>query len=244
MRTTRHRILEIIQRRRAETVGGLARELGLAQATVRRHLDILQRDGLVVFSETRKGSGRPEHSFSLTDRGHEALPKGYDSLLSGLVRELGHAAAGQLDGKSGAEALEMVLTRLGQAVAARNLEPGRSGDTGEQRLATAMKALAELDFEPVASRDESGTRIILSNCPFRSVALNDDAICAYDSAIIQTIVGAPVKRERCLSGGHDRCEYVVPQVGAAGLDAAGRGRAPWPPAGADAAGVDADVGHA
>lgn len=73
--STRDIILEIIQNRKSETVNGLAQELSLAPATIRRHLDILQRDGLVTFTEVRHGTGRPEFSFSLTERGHETPSK-------------------------------------------------------------------------------------------------------------------------------------------------------------------------
>ncbi|MBI2965420.1 MAG: ArsR family transcriptional regulator [Chloroflexi bacterium] len=204
MGSTRQRILQIVQRRRTETVAGLARELGLAATTVRRHLDILQRDGMVQFGEVRKKSGRPEYAFSLTERGHESMPKGYDALLSGLLREFGELDARQIAGKTGAEAVEAVLTRLGRAAALRYLDPHAGG-----RAAAAVRALREMEFEPQVQDGPNGTRISLSNCPFRSVALSDDAVCSFDSAMLEAILGTPVKRERCISRGHDCCEYLA-----------------------------------
>lgn len=209
MRSTRQRILQIIQRRRTETVAGLAKELGLAAATVRRHLDILQRDGMVRFGEVRKKTGRPEHAFSLTERGHESMPKHYDSLLSGLLHEFGHLDARQMAGKTGAEALEIALAQLGRGTARRYLDP----DAGS-RMATAVRALSELEFEPEVQEGPTGTRISLSNCPFRSVALSDDVVCSYDSAMLEAILGTPVRRERCISRGHDCCEYFAEAVSA------------------------------
>lgn len=204
MRTTRQRILQIIQRQHTETVGGLARELNLAPATVRRHLDILQRDGMVEFAEIRKRTGRPEHSFSLTERGHESLPKGYDSLLSALVGEFTRIGAEDIAGKTGSEALDAALTRLGHGVGRGYLNSGT-----KTRLATAVQALRDGDFEPEVLERQGETRITLGNCPFRSVALADDAVCAYDTAILQAILGTAVRRERCISRGHACCEYVA-----------------------------------
>ena len=66
----------------------MAKEIGLAPATVRGHLDILQRDRLVDFAEVRQRTGRPGYAFYLTDAGHETLPKGYDVLLGLVVQEL------------------------------------------------------------------------------------------------------------------------------------------------------------
>jgi len=171
---------------------------------VRRHLDILQRDGLVVFSEVRKGTGRPEHSFTLTEPGHESLPKGYGALLGELVGELSRTGADEIAGKSGAEALQGALAKLGQAAALRY-----QGTAEDTPLAAALQALRDGNFDPEARQDGHRTRISLSNCPFRSVALTDDAICSYDSALLQAILGMGVSRERSITKGHAWCEYAT-----------------------------------
>ena len=48
----------------------MAQAMGLASATVRRHLDILQRDHLVSWTEARRQTGRPHYVFFLTENGH------------------------------------------------------------------------------------------------------------------------------------------------------------------------------
>jgi predicted ArsR family transcriptional regulator len=183
--------------------------MGLAPATVRRHLDILQRDGLAVFSEVRKGTGRPEHSFTLTEPGHESLPKGYGALLGGLIGELARTSADEIAGKNGAEALRGALAKLGQAVARQYAGSGEGAP-----VEAALKALRDGDFEPDARQDGDRARISLSNCPFRLVALTDDAICAYDTAILQAILGTAMKLERSITKGHACCEYATAPKGA------------------------------
>ena len=89
MEGTRLRILQLLQKDGHATVEGLATGIGLAPATIRRHLDILQRDRLVGFDEVRKRTGRPEYSFYLTEDGQESLPKDYDRLLAMVVDEIG-----------------------------------------------------------------------------------------------------------------------------------------------------------
>ena len=54
MEGTRLRILQLLQRNSCDTVDGLAKSIGLAPATIRRHLDILQCDRFVSFEEVRK----------------------------------------------------------------------------------------------------------------------------------------------------------------------------------------------
>ncbi len=47
MQETRQRILEIIKMRGQATVNELTRELGLTAVTIRHHLDVLHRAGLI-----------------------------------------------------------------------------------------------------------------------------------------------------------------------------------------------------
>ena len=64
METTRQTILGILRRRKA-TISDVTGQLGLAPATVRRHLDILARDGHVDVTQVRRQTGRPHHLFSI-----------------------------------------------------------------------------------------------------------------------------------------------------------------------------------
>ena len=116
MEGSRFRILQQLQKKTNDTVGGLAGAMELAPATIRRHLDILQRDRLVAFKGVRKKTGRPEYSFYLTEDGHQALPKSYDVLLRLLVDELGQMTATDLAGMDGRSVLETLFTRLSAQV--------------------------------------------------------------------------------------------------------------------------------
>ena len=69
--SSREAILEILRHRERVGVEELAQELRLAGATVRRHLDVLMRDGYVSVSQIRGGPGRPRYAFSLTEAGAE-----------------------------------------------------------------------------------------------------------------------------------------------------------------------------
>ena len=94
---TRLQILVTLQRNGRETVENLARSLELVLATIRHHMDILQRDHLISFQEVKRPTGRPEYSFFLTEAGHEALPKNYGRLLDSLFQEISsHIGGGAL----------------------------------------------------------------------------------------------------------------------------------------------------
>jgi len=204
MEGTRDRIVRILQKDGTATVDSLSKALQLAPATIRRHLDILQRDNLVTFTQVRKPTGRPEYSFSLTETGYEALPKGYDVLLMDLVRELTELAADEIAGKTGAELLTLLLIRMGEREAATSSRG--KGDVEE----TLTRVLEERNLAPVVEQDEEGLHITVTNCPFRSVAKSEEAVCVFHKSLISAIVGSEVKQKADIARGGRHCSYLIP----------------------------------
>jgi len=200
--STRDIIVEIIQSRESETVSGLAQELSLAPATVRRHLDILRRDGLVSFKEVRHGTGRPEFSFSLTEVGHETLPKHYSEMLGKLISKLASFEAGSLNEKSGDQVLNEMLREMAQ----ESVDLHGDADNGIPGL---MEILSDQDFSPEISENKGKIELSLMSCPFRSVAINNPSLCAYDIAVIEAATASPVERVACLTNGDPVCKYLI-----------------------------------
>ena len=208
MEGTRLRILQLLQRNNHDTVDGLAKTIGLAPATIRRHLDILQRDRLVAFEEVRKKTGRPEYSFYLTDGGQEALPKDYDQLLGMMVHELSGMTAGDISAKNGQQILELVFRRLSTNVT-RTYDSELAGKDLAHRLDTLMRHLGEADFSPEADVDEGTLRIRLLNCPFRCVALENDSVCNFDLHLISSMLDLDIQRAECICDGDSGCTYTA-----------------------------------
>lgn len=206
MEGTRLKILQILQKNSQETVEGLANAIGLAPATIRRHLDILQRDRLVGFEEVRKRTGRPEYSFFLTEDGQESLPKDYDKLLNLVVEELASLTSEEIQGRNGSDLLHFVFQRLSGQME-DELESQIVGmDTG-QRVAALVKVLKDQDFSPSIELEDGSLSIKLMNCPFRSVALKNKSICSYDFHLISAMLNADVKKAESIQDGSPRCVY-------------------------------------
>ena len=208
MEGTRLRILQLLQRNNSDTVDGLAKAVGLAPATIRRHLDILQRDRLVAFEEVRKRTGRPEYSFYLTEGGQEALPKDYDQLLGMMVHELSNLTPQDTSGRDGQQLLELVFLRLSRSVA-QPYEDELAGKDLPQRLRTLTEHLKREDFFPETEVVDGSLRIRLLNCPFRSVALQNDAVCTFDLNLISKLLELDVERAECIHDGDNSCMYTA-----------------------------------
>ena len=208
MTDTRRRILELLQKESSFSVEKLATDIGLAAATIRRHLDILQRDGLVTFTEVRKGTGRPMYSFFLTEKGQEALPKGYAKLLGLVAQELTFLTAEDTKTLNGEQILLSVLRRLAKRVYAEDNAAANNKNLN-YRLKVLLRLLQKEDFSPDATVAEGVLRIRLLNCPYRSVALRNKTICSFDSSLISVALNHDTKLQERIQDGDSCCVYSI-----------------------------------
>ena len=208
MEGTRLRILQLLQKNSKDSVQGLAKAIGLAPATVHRHLDILQRDRLVDFTEVRQRTGRSGYAFFLTGAGHEALPKSYDGLLELVIQELDTLTAEETSGRDGSQILELMFRRLSNKVwERRNGE--MDGSDLKDRFVNMMELLEEENFSPEAEVVDGALQIRLLNCPFRSVALVNKAVCSFDGNLISTVLNVGLDHQACIHDGDPSCSYVA-----------------------------------
>ena len=206
---TRLQILQLLQRQHRATVEQLAQGVELASATVRRHLDILQRDRLITYTPVKKRTGRPEYAYHLTERGQETLPKNYAHLLGSLFTELKSLGTEEIQGQNGTQVLEFALQRMSNRLVQQRAHEVNDEDQGS-RLRVLVDLLQEGGFAPEVEQQPQGNlRIRLLNCPFRAVALGDETVCTFDHHLISTFLGARVTKEQCISDGSPACCYVA-----------------------------------
>ena len=208
MEGTRLRILQLLQKDHRNTVEGLAKAIGLAQATIRRHLDILQRDRLVVFEEVRKRTGRPEYSFYLTESGHEALPKDYDHLLGMVIGELSALSSDHTSSRTGQQILELIFKRLAEKVA-DGYRDQTEGQDLSSRLDTLGSWLKQAHFYPEIESKNGRVNIRLLNCPFRSVALKNMSVCSFDFNLISSMLNVDIELQERIQDGDPCCTYTA-----------------------------------
>ncbi|MSQ22351.1 MAG: winged helix-turn-helix transcriptional regulator [Dehalococcoidia bacterium] len=208
----RLQILNLLQWHDRASVDQLSKAVGLASATVRRHLDILQRDHLIAFDQVKKKTGRPEYTYYLTDVGQESMPKDYGRLVGRLLQELSSLSPADVADHCGAELLKLLFQRMAFQTAARNQIAVDA--PFPQRLAKAVAVLQQERFEPEVQEADGLVRILLHNCPFRSAALENGSVCTYDSLVLSTILGTGVSQEKCIHKNDSSCCYVVPRQSA------------------------------
>jgi predicted ArsR family transcriptional regulator len=175
----------------------LARVVDLHVTTVRFHLDILRRAGLVeAASQPRAGAGRPRTVYTATPDGQAPqAPSGYE-MMTGLL-------ASHLDDDPTARSVR--AERAGLAWAATFPAPPaeESSDlaAGSDRAAERVTGLfAELGFDPELTIQATQAQVRLRACPFLKAALaHPEVICSVHRGLLRgmlTRFGAPAAAAR------------------------------------------------
>ena len=83
------------------------------------------------------------------------------------------------------------------------------GENLERRLQALLRILHDEKFSPELESVGDTLKIRLHNCPFRSVALQNKAVCSFDSSLISAALGVDVERNECIQNGHNSCMYTA-----------------------------------
>ena len=191
--SSREAILNILRHRDGASVDDLAHALGLAGATVRRHLDVLMRDGYVSVVQVRGGTGRPKYAFSLTEAGAELFSHHYVRLTRRLVDEIVALDSDETAGRSGSELAGLLFHKIAERLA-HEYAPRVEGDTVEQRLRSTAALLATDGFDYEVEATPDGLRLLGRGCPcarFEAMGAAPGA-CEHDRLLLEAMVRAPV----------------------------------------------------
>ena len=189
------------------TAQTIADSLGVTTVAVRKHLDDLQREGLVETRRVPIPRGRPTIAYRLKDA-DETIPRGCGNLAFELLEEL--VALG-----GGSE-----ITRLIQA------RSDRLSRAYETRLAN-VEQLAERIEELARLRDEDGYNTVLEvkdgsfvlrehDCPIRGFAEKFPEACACEERLLKRVLSKDVTRSGRIVDGHKTCEYRIEEESSGG----------------------------
>lgn len=208
MQPVRYRIAEILKEHGAATVSQLAQQLGMAQVSVRHHLDILVGEDLVELVGVRRhdGAGRPSQVYALTSNAARLFPQRHGALASDMLAELKASL-------SGAE-LRGILLRLAERAAAA-APPEPAGQTIAQRLDQVTRFLTERGYNARWEVRDGRYELHACNCPYTGVADDHPELCMMDQAMIQQLLPGAVRVQSRVLDGSAHCTYEMNLVGLA-----------------------------
>ncbi len=81
-------MLDILRRNGAVTIATLVTEMGVTATAVRQRLQRLMADGIIQRQAEHKGRGRPNHRYSLTEKGERAAGTNFADMAAVLWEEI------------------------------------------------------------------------------------------------------------------------------------------------------------
>ncbi|MBB6015717.1 helix-turn-helix transcriptional regulator [Deinococcus radiopugnans] len=199
---TKVRLLELVKRHGPQTAQDLAARLEVSIPAARRHLGDLQDQGLLQSRTERPGGrGRPQHVFSLTERGEAAFPRTYSGLCVDVLRHV--------EGLFGEGAVLKVLDARNAEIAARLETELPTHLPLEDRIQRLAALLTDMGFDTVLEQDGPDWCLTQRNCPNLTVARQYGQLCDSELQLYAGLLGTPVVRETRIACGQSACRYRI-----------------------------------
>lgn len=197
-------VLNALKQRGRATVPELANAIDRNIETVREHLRTLEGQSLIRRDGTvRRGPGRPEVAYILTEEAEAHFPRREGEILHALGRYL--VAHGQK--KLLADFFDSHVEMRRDAALARV-----AGLTGRKRLHAAMEILDEMGFMPVLEGSRAAPEIKLCHCPMRDLVDATDIPCRAEIGFLTELLGTTPQRTAYIPHGDRGCAYTVRQA--------------------------------
>jgi predicted ArsR family transcriptional regulator len=203
---TRDAVARLVLERGPQNAAMLAEQLGLSPAAIRRHLDALVGDGLLVECESRPAThrrrGRPARTYALTDDGRGAFPHAYDDLATTALRYL------REQGGDGA-VVAFAEHRAQELAETLSSDVGAAGTAGGRTEALAA-SLTSHGYAATTEAATAGVQLCQHHCPVAHVAAEFPQLCEAETRAFERVLGTYVQRLATIAHGDGVCTTHVP----------------------------------
>jgi predicted ArsR family transcriptional regulator len=199
--STRKVILTMLKTQGQLSVSEMSKQLGITEMAVRRHVNTLERDGLLETKLIRQAMGRPSHVYFLTHQADDLFPKNYHHLALDLL--------GELLEDEGQERVDFLFKRREDKLT-RKYQSRMQGVSLVERVSELANIQNENGYM-VDWQQQSEGRFVLSehNCPITQVANLYQQACHCELSLFERLLDAKVERTECLAKGGSKCMYVI-----------------------------------
>lgn len=175
--------------------------LGINESAVRRHLDILERDGIICHYFERSPTGRPKKKYRLTEFGKKLLPQRTSLLVSILTRNLmsmyGQETLKSLFDRTAGDLAEYFLPDLAH----------RTRGSVEDYLKNMVERFNDHGFFATLSKHDNEYIITYRNCIFSDIISElGGVLCEMHRKTVEKILGEEsIKQEKTIARGDELC---------------------------------------
>ena len=209
---TRDAVTRLVQESGPLTAAALAGRLGLSSAAVRRHLDALVADGILVEVRPRssnpRGRGRPARAYALTDAGRAGFGHAYDDLASTALRYLRDTGGEAAVAAFAEHRASTLIARIGSQLTTPEFAGAGPRDKAGL-VAAALTAEGYAAKVTPAGNAGQGSQICQHHCPVAHVAAEFPQLCEAETRALASVLGANVQRLATIAHGDGVCTTHV-----------------------------------
>lgn len=205
MQVTRQRIIDHLRKHNQATVEELTQAVGLTHMAVRHHLNVLQKEGLIEISKTRRAKkpGRPVQIYVLTNQAEKLYPQDYFQLSELLLEEM--------ISQIGPDGVAQVFNNIAERLLEIAPSP-KEGQAFEDRLDEVVCFLKQKGFAAQWGVEKGHYVIYHLACPYRQLASRHHEVCLLDEVLIGSMLGVTPDRTSCIANDDGKCTYCLDVV--------------------------------
>ncbi|WP_203337984.1 helix-turn-helix transcriptional regulator [Nocardioides limicola] len=202
---TRARVARMVLEHGPSTAAEIAADLALTPAAVRRHLDHLLAEGLVVEDDrrvlTERRRGRPARVFKLTDAGRDQFEQAYDDLATEALRFLR---------ETGGDDAVLAFARRRVAFIERDYATVASANPGLTSAEALARVLTDGGYAASVRTLPMAEQLCQQHCPVAHVAHEFPEICEAETEAFAQVLGTHVQRLATIAHGDGVCTTCIP----------------------------------
>ena len=204
--STKHNILQNLLKHGQATAQWLAQDLNISKQAIRRHLNELEEEGLIIYDSVKQGMGRPQHLYQLSELGRDRLsPQKYSEFAVSFLDTLAETA--------GKEQVSKVLEKQWQRKAAEYRDRLGKGSLA-QRIGKLVQLRQEegymAELHQVSSSNQQKFVLVEHNCAISEVAESYPSICGHELEMFSAVLpDCIVERTHWINNGEHRCGYSI-----------------------------------
>jgi predicted ArsR family transcriptional regulator len=197
--TSDRQVLDFIRQNGGATISALAAKMGVTATAVRQRIQRLTDEGLIERKAEKKGRGRPNHRYLLTEKGERTAGDNFADMASVLWEEI--------------KAVEDPAVRRGllKRIADRFVHRYRShvaGDTLGERMKGLVHVMGERQIPFVVDESKSLPVLTALACPYPELAKVDRGVCTMEKLMLSEMLGENMRLSECRLDGATCCTFT------------------------------------
>jgi DeoR family suf operon transcriptional repressor len=196
--TSDNDFLELLRGIGPLSVAEMAVAMEVTPTAVRQRLTRLMSQGILQREAMRKGRGRPQHRYALTDKGLRLTGSNFPDLAMTLWKEIRSLENPELRRE--------MLRKIAHAMASRYADQ-MEGTTPAERLQSLAELMAQRRIPVSVDNTNSHPTLSTHSCPYPNLAELDHSVCSMERMMFTELVGQEVQLTQCRLEGDAECRF-------------------------------------